>query len=135
MAFFEWTPRLSVGIDSVDRQHRLLINYINELDDAVAQGRGSAVLKGMLERLRNYTRVHFAYEEAMFQVYRYEEANDHAHAHHAFVGMIEDCERRHARGENNVGDELLKYLKSWLSDHILIEDKTYAEVLIPRGAR
>jgi hemerythrin len=79
--------------------------------------------------------VHFAYEEAMFKVYGYEEADDHTHAHHAFVRMIEDCERRHAGGENNVGEALLRYLKGWLSDHILVEDRDYAKVLIARGAQ
>lgn len=134
MAFFEWSPALSVGLDSVDRQHKLLIGYINELGEAVDRGRSPATLKQVLERLHNYTRVHFAYEEAMFKVYRYEAADDHGHAHHAFVRMIEDCERRHAAGEDNVGADLLRYLKNWLSDHILVEDKAYAKVLVERGA-
>lgn len=134
MAFFEWSPGLSVGLESVDRQHRMLIGYINELSDAVDGDRSTFVLQKVLERLRNYTKVHFAYEEAMFQVFKYEEADDHGHAHHAFVRMIEDCERRHAMGEANVGEELLKYLKHWLSEHILVEDKNYARVLVARGA-
>jgi len=134
MAFFEWSPALSVGLETVDRQHRMLIGYINELSDGVDKGRSGSSLQKTLERLRNYTRVHFAYEEAMFKVYRYEEADDHGYAHHAFVRMIEDCERRHANGEQNVGAELLNYLKHWLSEHILIEDRGYAKVLIERGA-
>ncbi|MFZ5637485.1 MAG: bacteriohemerythrin [Pseudomonadota bacterium] len=134
MTYFEWSPGLSVGLESVDRQHRLLIGYINELGDAIDKGRGGFTVQKVLERLRNYTRVHFAYEEAMFKVYRYEQADDHGRAHHAFVRMIEDCERRHANGENNVGEDLLRYLKHWLSEHILIEDKAYAKVLAERGA-
>lgn len=135
MAFFEWTPRLSVGLDSVDRQHRLLIGYINELSDAVDDGRSGASLQKVLERLRNYTRVHFAYEEAMFKVYRYEEANDHAYAHEAFVHMIQECETRQAKDEPNVAADLLQYLKTWLAEHILVEDKAYAAVLVERGAK
>ena len=134
MAFFEWSPVLSVGLDSVDRQHKLLIGYINDLGEAVDRGRSQSALQPVLERLRNYTRVHFAYEEAMFKVYDYASADDHGQAHRAFVRMIEDCERRHAAGEENVGAELLGYLKHWLSDHILVEDKAYAKVLLERGA-
>lgn len=134
MAFFEWSPSLSVGLGTVDRQHRMLIGYINELSDAVDNGRGGSVVQKTLERLRNYTKVHFAYEEAMFKVYKYEEADDHGYAHHAFVRMIEDCEQRHAKGEQNVGVELLSYLKRWLSEHILVEDMSYARVLVERGA-
>ncbi|MCC7249856.1 MAG: hemerythrin family protein [Lysobacter sp.] len=135
MAFFEWSPRLSVGLDSVDRQHRLLIGYINELSDAVDIGRSSLSLQKLLERLRNYTKVHFAYEEAMFKVYGYEEASDHAAAHHAFVRMIEECEARQAKGDANVAADLLQYLKTWLAEHILVEDMAYATVLSGRGAQ
>jgi hemerythrin len=134
MAFFEWSPGLSVGLETVDRQHRMLIGYINDLSDAVEKGDGGSGLQKTLERLRNYTKVHFAYEEAMFKVYKYEEADDHGHAHRAFVRMIEDCEQRHAKGEQNVGVELLNHLKNWLSEHILVEDRSYATVLIERGA-
>jgi hemerythrin len=135
MTFFEWTPRLSVGLESVDRQHRMLIGYINELNDAVDTGRNGYALPKILERLRNYTKVHFAYEEAMFKVYRYDEADDHSHAHHAFVSMIEDCEARQAKGEPEVAADLLQYIKTWLANHILVEDKAYASVLIQRGAK
>jgi hemerythrin len=134
MAFFEWSPALSVGLETVDRQHRMLIGYINDLSDAVDKGGNGFAMQKILERLRNYTKVHFAYEEAMFKVYKYEEADDHAHAHRAFVRMIEDCEQRHAKGEQNVGIELLNYLKNWLSEHILVEDRSYAKVLVARGA-
>jgi hemerythrin len=134
MAFFEWSPKLSVGLDTVDRQHRMLIGYINELDEAVASGRSSNVLQDLLRRLRGYTKVHFAYEEAMFKVYHYEESRDHESAHHAFINMIENCERRQAKGETNVAADLLTYLKEWLSAHILVEDMAYASVLSARGA-
>lgn len=134
MPFLEWSSSLSVGLESVDRQHRLLIGCINDLDDAVVQGHGSFILQRMLERLRNYTRVHFAYEEAMFMVYHYETADEHTEAHHAFVRMIEACEQRHAAGEGRVGEELLDYLRRWLTDHIMVDDKAYARVLKARGA-
>jgi hemerythrin-like metal-binding protein len=134
MPFLEWSSSLSVGLESVDRQHRLLIGCINDLGDAVTQGRGGFMLQRVLERLRNYTRVHFAYEEAMFKVYDYESADDHAAAHAAFVRMLEACEQRHAAGEGRVGEELLLYLSRWLSDHIQVEDRAYARVLKARGA-
>jgi hemerythrin len=135
MAFFEWTPQLSVGLETVDRQHRMLIGYINELDEAVTQGKHADTLGRIMVGLSNYTKVHFAFEEGMFKVYGYEEAGDHASGHRAFVNLIEDFARRHAEGDSGVARDLLAYLKTWLSDHILIEDKAYAPILIERGAR
>lgn len=134
MAFFEWTPNLSVGLDTVDRQHRMLIGFINELDDAVTQGKHVDTLRRIMFGLRNYTKVHFAFEEGMFKVYRYEQGEDHAFGHRAFIAAIEQFESRQASGDPGVASELLEFLKAWLSDHILIEDKAYAAVLIERGA-
>ncbi len=134
MAFFEWTPRLSVGLETVDRQHRMLIGYINELDEAVTQGKHADLVRRTMVGLRNYTKVHFAFEEGMFKVYRYEQGDDHAHGHRTFVAAIEQFERRQESGDPGVAVELLEFLKAWLSDHILIEDKAYAAVLIERGA-
>jgi len=135
MSFFEWSPKLSVGLETVDRQHQMLITYINELDDAVRNERSADALRRIMVCLRNYTKIHFAFEEGMFRVYGYEEAEDHAGGHQAFVRMIERFEQRQAVGDSAVAVELLEYLKTWLSEHILVEDKAYAKVLIERGAR
>ncbi|MCU0754289.1 MAG: bacteriohemerythrin [Xanthomonadales bacterium] len=135
MPFFEWTPALSVGLETVDRQHRMLIGYINELDDAVQQHRAPDALRRIMAGLRNYTRVHFTFEEGLFKVYGYEAAHDHAAGHAAFVRMLEQFESRQTGGDAAVARELLDFLKHWLSDHILVEDVAYAKVLIPRGAR
>jgi hemerythrin-like metal-binding protein len=135
MAFLDWTPALSVGLDTVDRQHRMLIGYINELDEAVQQGRAGDALRRIMTGLRNYTRVHFTFEEGMFKVYGYTEAEDHAAGHAAFVKLLEQFEARQANGDADVARELLDYLKHWLTDHILVDDVAYARVLIPRGAR
>lgn len=34
MAKFVWTDQLNVGIDVIDQQHRRIVEYINQLDDA-----------------------------------------------------------------------------------------------------
>lgn len=135
MAFFEWSPKLSVGLETVDRQHRMLIGYINELDEAVSQRKHMDTLRRIMIGLRNYTKVHFAFEEAMFKVYTYEQGADHTHGHRSFVAAIAQFEDRQASGDPAVAVQLLEFLKAWLSDHILIEDKAYSAVLIERGAR
>lgn len=135
MAFFEWSAALSVGLETVDRQHKMLIGYINELDAAVASGKGHLVTRQIIANLRNYTRVHFAFEEGMFKVYRYEETADHTAGHHAFVDMIQRFEARSLAADAQVAADLLDYLKRWLTDHILVEDKAYSAVMIERGAK
>ena len=35
--FIEWSEVLSVGIDEIDAQHRVLVDLINEMHDAIHQ--------------------------------------------------------------------------------------------------
>ena len=41
MAFLEWTDRLSVNIDTIDRQHQVLVKWMNNFYDAADQNNHS----------------------------------------------------------------------------------------------
>jgi hemerythrin-like metal-binding protein len=60
----KWTADLSIGIELIDAQHRRIVDYINQLNDARQTGEKKAV--GLvLEGLADYTLSHFGYEEAV----------------------------------------------------------------------
>jgi hemerythrin len=46
-----WKPEYSVGVSELDQQHKGLVAMMNELHDAMMQGKGSEVLGGILKRL------------------------------------------------------------------------------------
>lgn len=58
MARFEWNHELSVGLSNIDKQHKSLIDYINELDDSMRQGKGKDVVGHTLKSLVDYTSTH-----------------------------------------------------------------------------
>lgn len=41
--FIEWTGELSVGIEEIDEQHKVLVDLINEIHEVIHQRRGSDV--------------------------------------------------------------------------------------------
>ena len=59
----EWTEELSVGVPSIDEQHKVLIRLLNELFDATQAERGQTLLGKVLNELADYTVYHFQYEE------------------------------------------------------------------------
>ena len=69
--FVQWTPKLDLHVPMVDRQHRLLVDYINELYTAMAHNRTSEEMQVILRKLRDYTATHFADEEKMFTATAY----------------------------------------------------------------
>lgn len=64
-----WSPALSVGIASIDAQHRVLLAYVNQLSGALARGQSAEVLGDVLRGLEAYTRLHFRHEERLFALH------------------------------------------------------------------
>ena len=67
MPLIQWSDQLSIGIDSVDKQHKVLINLLNKLNDAIAEGNADLILAEIFDGLSAYTIKHFAYEEELFK--------------------------------------------------------------------
>ena len=131
----EWSDQLSVKIPSIDRQHKMLIRYINELNDAIVEEKGSFVAGHVLRGLATYTSAHFMYEEMMFKSYNYSEIEGHKAAHGKLVDKVIDYKTRFESGDAEIADELLRFLKGWLTNHILKEDMAYSDYLISKGVR
>jgi hemerythrin-like metal-binding protein len=58
-----WDPAtMSTEIPTVDRQHRQLIEWLNDLLAAMAEGQGCAEVGAGLDKLATYVDTHFAFE-------------------------------------------------------------------------
>jgi hemerythrin len=44
MALIQWNDSLSVNVVEIDKQHQKLVRMINELNDAMRQGKGKEAL-------------------------------------------------------------------------------------------
>lgn len=126
----EWTPLLSVGIDAIDRQHRVLLECINRLAEANTHGRSAGVIAALLGDLGDYAHEHFRYEERLLEQHRWPKAPDHALSHRAFEGQIREFTRRLAGGERSLATPLLMFLVEWLTEHILVDDIAYSRFLL-----
>lgn len=135
MAFYEWSDRLSVGIGSIDRQHKVLIGYINTLAEGSAKGTLNSIVGTVLNNLVAYTKSHFIYEEMLFDQFGYAETVEHKRHHASLVARVDDFYTRFKRGESIPGIELLEFLKEWLNHHILKDDMGYAPFLAAHGVK
>ncbi len=127
--FVQWTTKLDLNVPMVDRQHRLLVDYINELYTAMANNRTSKDLQAILRKLRDYTATHFADEEKLFTATAYLGAAEHIKIHRKFVGKLDEAEEMLKSGTATVSMDLLTFLKDWLVQHIMGTDPTYLPYL------
>jgi hemerythrin len=128
MGLTKWQDQYSVGIDEVDNQHKILINCIASLEQAIEHDdekqRWSAIHYAIVQ-LADYTRVHFSVEESLMQILNYPESDSHIAQHRMFVASLRDMERKSIT-QDVTEDDVVSFLRNWLLTHIANDDMKYA---------
>lgn len=127
----QWRDSLSVGVEVIDKQHKELLMRFDRLLTACEEGKGTAELKRLLAFLEEYVQTHFRDEEALQQLRRYPEYEEHRAQHAGFVARIKELREEtdkegisthHVLETNNM---LLK----WLLNHISKVDTKLGEFI------
>ncbi|WP_299734286.1 bacteriohemerythrin [uncultured Endozoicomonas sp.] len=129
---FPWSDKFCIGIEEIDAQHRVLVDLLNELHRAIHEHHGSEAAAEILGRLVEYTRIHFAVEEALMRVLDYPDYEEHKKHHGQLIEQVNGLHRRVLDGQH-VTFELLHFLRVWLSKHILEEDREYVPFMLSKG--
>jgi hemerythrin-like metal-binding protein len=111
----------------MDQHHKKLFDLINQLYDAMNSGKGSDVTAKILGDLINYTKFHFGAEEQLQQKYGYPNFAAHKKLHEVFTAKIAEQSEKLKSGQTVLPVSLSIFLKDWLQNHILKEDKKYGE--------
>jgi hemerythrin len=126
---FEWNSSYSVGINSIDAQHQNLFAMGRELHTAMSNGQGKASLAKILDRLVQYTTVHFAHEERLMRLADYPGLAAHTAEHAALTAKVVKFQEDFHAGRVAMTVQLLQFLKDWLHHHIHGSDQKYAPSL------
>ena len=122
-----WTPELEIGINVIDNQHKRIVEYINVLADLGEDAPREQVAQ-LINSLVDYTYSHFAFEEALMDEAGYEYLAVHQRTHEAFTQRVQDLHQRFQAGEQ-IGSEIGQLLQTWLINHIMDDDRSYAPVV------
>ena len=135
MPAVKWTPAMSVGVEALDTDHKMLIGLINQLADAIAKGDAHDIVASVINALVDYTEYHFGREEEMMRVCAYADFNNHVATHGKIVETLRHLRDAHAgRALGHTEKVLLDFMRAWLTDHIMGVDMKYAPVLKGREA-
>jgi hemerythrin len=133
MALLDWSDSYSVGVKSIDSQHTNLFNIVNELHTAMMQRQATDVTGSLLNRLFDYARYHFLFEEKLMVATRYPGLAAHRTHHIALTKQVEDFLARFQRGDISINIHLLRFLGDWFTRHIQQDDKEYRHWLNSHG--
>ncbi|MEN8178531.1 MAG: bacteriohemerythrin [Pseudomonadota bacterium] len=133
--FVEWSDALSVGIEEIDEQHKVLAGLVNRMHDAIHKRHGSDVVKDILTELAEYTRIHFAVEESLMRILGYPGYEEHKKIHEELLLHVIELKEKVDSGKTAIGFELMHFLKNWLIKHIMEEDMNYTSFFLSAGAQ
>ncbi len=121
-----WSDVLSVGNAQIDDQHRILVDTINQLASAESLN-NHHVVSMIIDELLSYAAFHFNFEEKLMAESNYPYLPEHIEMHKHFVNWVNDFRDDYVTyGKRALGEPVLKFLKDWLTQHILEEDKRYS---------
>lgn len=129
MANIVWLPSMSVGIEKWDSDHKVLLELINRLDQALqARVFDAAVVRKAIDTLVEYAEIHFAIEERTMEKLGYPRLEAHRGEHAKMRAWI--AEQRHRAEDDDCGAvirDMAEHLVHWLYSHVLTIDMQYSD--------
>jgi hemerythrin len=129
MSIIKWDESLTVGVKSIDDQHKQLINMINELHLAVEYGKSRDVILPVIDRLQEYVGTHFLAEERLFSEIGYQGMAEHRQEHLDFVRKIESLSRQFSYNQDFLAIHIKDLLLTWFYNHLRTKDMEYKHLI------
>jgi hemerythrin len=132
MKFIEWTENEILQVPKIDEQHLGIVKLVNDIYPQL----------GKLDQVKeiSYTdelvfelRTHFDTEEDMMKCSKYPGYISHKLEHDRFYHKVQKIHEKAKSGDPSITLELLNTLKTWLFNHLEINDRKCADFFLENG--
>ena len=133
MAKIEWKASFSLGVKSLDGQHRRFIELATGILHAVKNGKDSRHVSAELSKLRQHTVYHFNDEEDFMRSVGYPEIKDHAKEHKELKSLLRHHQDLIFREGKVREKDILEFLKKLLVEHVIYSDLSVKRFLTAKA--
>ena len=124
-----WNEGLSIGVKTLDDDHKKFLEIINSFSEAIEQEATSDVFETMFSDLEEYVIIHFQKEEVLLKKCRYEGLSEHQQQHKFYTNQISELKEKFFSANNYSDSKDICYLLTdWLINHIVNEDMKLVEI-------
>jgi hemerythrin len=135
MSKIEWDESLSVGVDLIDEQHKMLIQKLSDISDAFRHGLEQNKVIKTLDFMIDYTDFHFSAEEEVMAEHDYPGLEEQKQQHKEFKvtldNIVEDFKEEGTT--TAIAESINVFLLNWLIKHIKGTDSKLGEFLTAKG--
>ncbi len=125
--FIEWNDKYLVNIPEIDEAHHKIFNLVNKLQESYLNDSQDKkqTLNSFYDFLE-YVYSHFTEEEEIMEKRGYSGLDDHKKKHEVLKETFEKF-MKDLKSDSLDMDNFLNFSKSWLVNHITIEDQKYVK--------
>ena len=123
--FFKWDDKYSVFDTELDKQHQQFFDLINKFYTSMALNQNNEAILLVISELKSYALKHFTHEERVLRIKNYPRLVNHQKSHKIFTEKVAELEVKLKAGKLISTLDISKFLKEWLMNHILSEDKQF----------
>lgn len=133
MALIEWSSKMETGIEAMDRDHKRLVELLNNLHSMIRDNKTSKTdLEVIVEDVYDYTKYHFHLEERLLRMAKNPSYEKHKEMHDKLAKTAENIKLKLIeRPEKFHAEELFDFISSLFMRHVLGEDLKMAKELAP----
>lgn len=122
-----------IGVRALDGEHDFQISLLRAYRHAVEGGRDQAVLSEIVDRLIDYTKIHFASEQMLMRLYHYPQFQDHMVDHDRTIEWLEDLRDAQRSADKDAANDVTAALEQHILGHIRSADRAFGHFLVRLG--
>lgn len=122
MNLLKWKQEYSVGIQSMDDEHRKMIDLINVVYAKLESKSDADQIEQCLGDIFNTISMHFALEERLMRSHNYAEFDAHKEDHEELLDQIRDLMDEFVNDPDAGAVALEQQLSAWFEDHFATFD-------------
>ena len=129
MALLSWSKQYLIGDDLIDSEHEELFRLINSFHTLWLEARDRHDIAKVLNQLVSYAEMHFRHEEQIMENAGFSKLEVHRKVHESLIETIFELQKSYEEKNLRLEMETMKFVKSWLVDHILMNDYQFRDFL------
>ncbi len=121
----DWSDELSIGNINIDKDHKKLIDILNELIDICQTDKNWTKFAKVLSDMTDYSLIHFKKEEDYMEQFFYQGYASHKKMHMEYIYKVAMFNMNFSRVKSSNPEEVVTFLHNWWLNHILKSDFDY----------
>jgi hemerythrin len=118
-----------LGQDALDLEHQGQIDLLLAVEMELRGAAGKAQLHTLLDRLIEFSNIHFMSEQVLMREQAYPGLPAHEAEHDQLMDQMRDFQKRIESGERTLTAADLSTLRDWVLRHIRTKDTAFAQYL------